>query len=62
MPLSRRALCAAALAFGVLSAAPAGGQTKIRYLLTSPSPNVAEAIVFESIPLKATAVLDSKEL
>jgi NitT/TauT family transport system substrate-binding protein len=35
----------------VLSAAPASAQTKIRYLLTSPSPNVAEA-AHSSVPEK----------
>jgi NitT/TauT family transport system substrate-binding protein len=46
--LARRFLLAVLV---VLSVAPASAQTKIRYLLTSPSPNVAEA-AHSSVPEK----------
>ena len=43
MRMSRRALWLSAFVVGAVLALPASAQTKIRYLLTSPSPNVAEA-------------------
>src|SRR5881409_3081671 len=43
MHMSRRALWLSALVLGAIATGPASAQTKIRYLLTSPSPNVAEA-------------------
>src|SRR3954468_16256480 len=44
MPISRRDVVAGALALPAFAAGPARAQAvRIRYLLTSPSPNVAEA-------------------
>jgi NitT/TauT family transport system substrate-binding protein len=43
MQMSRRTLCLSAFVLGTILTDPASAQTKIRYLLTSPSPNVAEA-------------------
>ena len=57
MPISRRGVLGAGLMLPALAGGAARAETRIRYLLTSPSPNVAEAPPVRPRPMTQDGLL-----